>query len=339
MTALHLVVPDAVGDPLRPSGGNTYDRRLAEALAAGGRPVVEHRVAGSWPRADEEALGSLAARLHAAPDGATVLVDGLLASASPTVLVPAARRLALVVLVHLPLGVADQDARPAERDVLGVARSVVATSGWTRDWLARHYGLERVVTAPPGVDEAPVAPGSGTGGALLCVGRVCRAKGYDVLADALATLADLSWSCEWVGPVDPADPVDTGAVTLVGPLPPPAVAERYAAADLVVLPSRMETYGMVLTEALARGVPVLSSDVGGVREAVGTTPDGRVPGLLVRPGEPQALATALRAWLIDAHLRTALRAAALERRTGLTGWSRTADRVADALPAALGARP
>jgi glycosyltransferase involved in cell wall biosynthesis len=81
---------------------------------------------------------------------------------------------------------------------------------------------------------------------------------------------------------------------------------------------------------------VLASDVGGVREAVGRTPDGRLPGVLVPPGDPHALATALRSWLTDPDRRAALRLAALDRRSSLHGWADTAARVAEALPAAAG---
>ncbi|MFI2708059.1 glycosyltransferase family 4 protein, partial [Nocardioides sp. CER28] len=288
---------------------------------------------------DELATRRLVDALRAVPDGEAVLVDGLVASASPDVLVPASRRLALGILVHLPLGVDAPGARAVEREVLQAARTVVATSAWTRHWLRSQYGLTAVATAAPGVDPAPVAAGSESGGALLCVGRVCRAKGYDVLAAALETLTDLTWTCDWVGPVDAGlDDSALSLVTRVGPMSTAELAARYAAADLVVLPSRGETYGMVLTEALARGVPVLASDVGGVREAVGTTSDGQLPGLLVQPGDPHALATALRVWLTDPDFRATLRVSALDRRTSLTGWDETAARVADALPAPIGVR-
>jgi glycosyltransferase involved in cell wall biosynthesis len=99
----------------------------------------------------------------------------------------------------------------------------------------------------------------------------------------------------------------------------------YAAADLLVLASHAETYGMVITEALARGVPVLATDVGGVREALG---EG---GLLVPAGDPDALGAALRHWLSDADLRARLRRAARERRAGLHGWEVTAAAIADVL--------
>ena len=108
----------------------------------------------------------------------------------------------------------------------------------------------------------------------------------------------------------------------------------YASADLLVLASRAETYGMVVTEALARGVPVLAADVGGVTEALGRGEDGTRPGLLVAPGDPAALGAALRSWLGDADLRGRLRRAAEERRDSLRRWPATASVVAGVLAGA-----
>ena len=92
----------------------------------------------------------------------------------------------------------------------------------------------------------------------------------------------------------------------------------YAEADVLLLASRAETYGMVVTEALARGLPVIATDVGGVREALGHAADGSRPGVLVPPGDSQALARALRDWLTDSGLRRRLRAAARSRRKALS---------------------
>ena len=119
-----------------------------------------------------------------------------------------------------------------------------------------------------------------------------------------------------------------------GPRTGVELAQSYGAADLLVLPSRTETYGMVVTEALARGLPVVAADVGGVPEALGHGAGGTRPGLLVPPGDPAALAAALRAWLVDAGLRARLRRAARERRASLPAWSTTASVVAGVLAGA-----
>ena len=185
---------------------------------------------------------------------------------------------------------------------------------------------------------------------LLCVGAVTRDKGHDVLLDALATATDLSWRCACVGSLDRApafaDRVRRRAwegglrdrVGFPGPRTGPELDRAYAAADLLVLPSRAETYGMVVTEALARGLPVLATEVGGVTEALGYGEDGTRPGLLVPPGDPAALAAALRAWLEDAELRKRLRLAARERRAQLRPWAATASAVADVLAGVRGER-
>ena len=91
---------------------------------------------------------------------------------------------------------------------------------------------------------------------------------------------------------------------------------------------------MVVTEALARGLPVVASEVGGVPEALGHGADGTRPGLLVPPDDPAALGDALRSWLEDADLRRRLRRAARERRASLRAWSTTTSEVADVLAGA-----
>ena len=352
---VQVVVPEGVDDPDRPSGGNVYDRRICDGLAALGRVVVEHPVRGGWPRPDRAAREALAATLAGLPDGSPVLVDGLVGSAAPAELAAVAGRLRLVVLVHLPLGCAavaegaeperEAEVREAERRALAGAAAVVATSGWTRAWLRTAYGLPSAVlhVVQPGVDPAARAAASETGGRLLCVGAVSPVKGQDLLVAALTAVADLPWECRCVGSlsVDPgfADRVRrrtaeaglSSRLDLTGPLAGAALDAAYAAADLLILPSRAETYGMVAAEALARGIPVLATAVGGVPDTVGRAGDGTVPGMLVPAQDPVALAGALRGWLGDPRLRDRLRRAALARRRELTGWRESAARLAAVL--------
>ena len=114
-TAVHVVVPAGIDDPARPSGGNAYDRRVCRGLAAAGWTVHVHEVPGSWPRPDAPSYAALADALSRIPDRAPVLVDGLVASPAPDVLVPEARRLRLVALVHMPLGEGTADDGVRER--------------------------------------------------------------------------------------------------------------------------------------------------------------------------------------------------------------------------------
>ena len=140
--ALHLVVPQGVDAPQRASGGNTYDRRLRAALRDAGWAVDVVEVEGGWPWSASVGAGDLERALRGLPDGALVLVDGLLASRLPEVMVPASRRLRVVLLVHLPVGVDDEGARTAERQVVAAAASVVTPSRWCRDWLVREYDCD-----------------------------------------------------------------------------------------------------------------------------------------------------------------------------------------------------
>jgi glycosyltransferase involved in cell wall biosynthesis len=120
-------------------------------------------------------------------------------------------------------------------------------------------------------------------------------------------------------------------VEFAGALTGADLDRSYAAADVVVLASRAETYGMVVTEGLARGLPVIATEVGGVSEALGHGDTGARPGLLVVPENPVALAAALRQWLCDAELRGRLRLLAMQRRQSLSGWPATVSLVADVL--------
>ena len=352
---VYVVVPAGIDDPAHPSGGNVYDRHLCRGLGALGWTVAERHLVGSWPTPGAADADRLARALAGIPDDAVVLLDGLVASPAPSVVVPAAARLRLVMLVHMPLGTdaADRgtagprldDVRRAEGAVLAACAAVLATSGWSRELLRRQYGLdeERVHVAEPGVAPAPSAPGTPDGGELLSVATVAPHKGHDVLIAALADVADIGWRCTLVGPTDRDSAFVTrlravaraagiaGRIELAGPRTGDALDAAYAAADVLVLASRSETYGMVVTEALARGLPVIATAVGGVPDTLGRAADGRRPGLLVPAGDPAALGGALRRWLGEPGLRATLRDAAGRRRSALPGWSATAARVADLL--------
>jgi glycosyltransferase involved in cell wall biosynthesis len=346
---VHVVVPEGFDDPGQPTGGNIYDRRVCAGMAEAGWDVLVTTVAAAWPAAGPGARAGLARAVSAVPDGATVLIDGLIASPAAAELLPHTGRIRMTVLLHMPLATVpgthhDASAQRSERAVLRAATSVVATSEWTRQQVLSRYAIpaRQVHVARPGADRVAV-PARPVHGHLICVGVLSRHKGQDILVEALAGLPDRDWRCVLAGPLD-RDPdfvqqlraritrLGYGhRVRLAGVLTGAALSRAYTTADLLVTPSRRETYGMTVTEALAHGLPVVATAVGGLPEALGFAADGTRPGQLIPPGDPAALAAALGDWLGDERHRHRLRAAAGQRRSALGGWDQTTQEVANAL--------
>ena len=228
---------------------------------------------------------------------------------------PASRRLRLVVLLHMPIGCRDDDDGSPSARVPSWAppprwspRATGPAGGCSTPTTSTRLGS----ASPSPASTPPHPPRAATaGGNLLCVGAVTPGKGHDVLLAALTPIADLDWRCTCVGALTKApDFVDdlcgdirtaglADRLVLTGPRTGDELEASYAEADVLVLASRAETYGMVVTEALARALPVLAPDVGGVPEALGVAPDGRRPGLLLPPGDVAALADSLRRWLCE----------------------------------------
>lgn len=349
-------------DRTGPSGGNTYDRELVAALRAAGTDVVVHALPGSWPAPDGADLDRLAAALAAQP---VSLVDGIVASGAPgPVEAAVAAGRSVVVLVHMAaadeVGLAAPDAARREETegrALRAASAVVATSRTAADDLAARHGLRDVRVARPGARRAPLATGS-TPPCLLAVANLTPTKDPLTLVRALHEVADLEWTAVLVGSpdVDPgyAEAVRREAaglgerVRLAGVLVGDALEAEWSASDLLVLTSRTETFGMVVLEALAHGVPaVVGAGTGAVEALTRGAPRGTqgrragaapgltgpgTPGAAVPTGNPRPLAEVLRRWLTDPSLRDEWRRAALDSRARLPGWDVTAAVVSQTLP-------
>jgi glycosyltransferase involved in cell wall biosynthesis len=327
--AVDLLVPGPLDQR---TGGYIYDRRIVEGLRALGRTVVVHELSGRFPLVDGVARRSTRDAL-AAIDGLT-LIDGLAFQAVAGFLDRLPRP--FVALVHHPLALetgigADEAAAlaAAERMVLAAAARVIVTSPQTRVDLGDYdVAPERVGVVLPGTEPAPLARGSGRDElALLCVASLTARKGHLVLLDALATLADLPWHLTCVGSAE-RDPATARAIAeaiarhelgdrvrLIGEQPEAGLQPYYDAADLFVLASHHEGYGMVLAEALARGLPVVATTAGAIPDTVPAS-----AGLLVRPGDPAALAAALRRMIVEPELRRDLAAGARTVRASLPSW-------------------
>jgi glycosyltransferase involved in cell wall biosynthesis len=344
MPSAALVVPGSIDTR---TGGSIYDRRMAEGLRRRGWGIAVMELEGRFPQPTAAEVTGASAALASLPAGTLVVIDGLALSALPDLIEHEAARLRIVALVHLPLAADvtfDSDTRArlalAEHRALAASALVVVTGTDTLGLLAR-YSLprDRIVVVEPGTDPAPLARGSGGPAVkLLCVATLNAGKGYDVLVSALAAVPHRDWHLTCAGSLTrdraTADHVRglvhqlklDDRVTLAGELDGAALAACYDAADVFVLATRRETYGMAVAEALAHGLPVVSTTTGAIPDLV-----GHDAGLLVPPGDADALADALTGVVNDAGLRAQLAAGARQVRGRLPGWEQAAARMDAAL--------
>ena len=285
------------------------------------------------------------------PQGQPIVIDGLAFGALPAVAASLHQRYPLIALVHQPLalesGLSVADANKfcaSERAALEFARRVIATSSSTKNRLITDYGVpaEHITVARPGSD--PVAPAVGSRDGvvrLLAVGSVVPGKGYDVLIAALTTLTDLPWQLKIAGDTgrdrataakiedDIARFKLTDRIALLGAIAPARLAELYRAADLFVLASRFESYGMADAEAVAYGLPTIGTTAGAIPETL--------PGesaILVKPDDAAALAHALRRLIADSNERQKISSAARVAAVHLPTWRDSAALFAGAIEAA-----
>lgn len=339
------------GDLATLTGGYAYDRRMIAELECLGWNVDLVDLGDGFPRPSSEQRKAALARLLAVPAGRTIVIDGLAFGVLPDAASQLCPHYPLIALVHHPLALESglsaaqaDDLRASERAALAAARRVVVTSAATARLLAADYGVpaDRIVVACPGNDAAPAAHGSHDGIVrLLAIGAVVPRKGFDVLIAALATLPDLPWHLTIAGDRrrDPnaaaqldADIVRcklSGLVAVLGAVSRERIAELYAGADLFTLASRFEGYGMVFSEAIAHGLPVIGTTAGAIPE---TVPAGA--GVLVAPDDAAALAMALRRAIENPDERRRMAASARAAAQALPSWRDSAKLFARALEAA-----
>jgi glycosyltransferase involved in cell wall biosynthesis len=286
--------------------------------------------------------------VEALPDGTLAVVDGLAFGVLDELAHEHAQRLRWVALVHHPLSLeTGLDARrqralfDSEARALAAARGVIVTSPFTARGLAPfEVPASRIVVVEPGTDPAPLATGSATGAplSLLCVATITPRKGHALLVEALAHLRDRPWILHCAGSLrmDPQcaaslmDAIEGHGlkerIVLHGEQDEAGLRALYAGADAFVLPSFHEGYGMALAEALAHGLPVISTQAGAIQDTV--PPEA---GELVPPGDVPAFQSALQRLLDDAPWRAQLAAGARAARQRLPSWTDSSARFAEAL--------
>jgi glycosyltransferase involved in cell wall biosynthesis len=299
------------GDLSAPTGGYGYDRRMIAELQTLGWQVDVISLGEGFPRPTPETKAAARDKLAAAAQGVPIVIDGLAFGVLPEAAAELRDKSPLLALVHHPLALesglspdAAEAFRKSEREALAAAHAVVATSPSTGTLLADDYDVppEIITVAIPGTDRGETAKGSSDGIVrMLAVGSVVPRKGYDVLIAALARLANLSWRLTIVGDRtrDQATAAQLDAdiaahrlserIDIVGALPADRLAALYTGADLFVLASRFEGYGMAFAEALAHGLPVVGTTAGAIPDTV--PPNA---GVLVEPNDVKALTRTLR---------------------------------------------
>jgi glycosyltransferase involved in cell wall biosynthesis len=330
--SLEFVIP---GDLQAATGGYAYDRRMIAGLRKLGWQVTLHILDASFPHPSAAALDHAQEIFTHLPDQALVLVDGLALGAMPHLVHLHAKRLRLLALIHHPLAAesgltANQalELARSEQLALQAMRHVLVTSHATQRALL-PYGVEpgRVSVVAPGTDAAPLAPRRrGRILNMLCVATLTPRKGHDLLLEALAPLSR-RWQLTCVGSLT-RSPATVEAlrhqllrlgldrrVVLAGEVDSAALAQCYAQADLFVLPTRFEGYGMAVAEALAHGLPVISTRVGAIPELVGSQ-----AGLLVGADDVRMLRAALERVLSEPDLLDSLATGAEAVRGTLPGW-------------------
>ena len=348
MRSIVLVVP---GPPGQRTGGYLYDEHLAEGLRRRGWAVDVLELDASFPHPTPAALGEAARAFAGLRAGTIAIVDSLALGAMPEVIIHNASCLRIVALLHLPLAATPGlDAATAarfdegERRALHAAARVIVTGRATLDLIAGH-GLpaDRVVVVEPGTDRAPLARGSnGPRVELLSVATLTAGKGHACLLDAIAAVPETDWRLTCAGSLtrdhQTADRVRAtiarlgleNRVELAGELDGPALEACYDRADLFVLATERETYGMAVAEALAHGLPVISTMTGAIPDLVSNN-----AGVVVPVGDTPALTNALSRVLGDRDLRARLGEGARVVRDRLPTWEEASARVATMLHAVV----
>lgn len=335
---LHFLLP---GPAETVSGGFLYDRRMIGALRRAGLLASLITLPDCFPCPPPAVIAGANDALAALPAGSWLIVDGLaLAPLYERIVGLQDGRVHAIALIHHPLSDEGGLSAPervrlfeSERRALAGTRHVIVTSATTARRLA-DFGVEaeRITVVPPGITRA-VATGAQRqrkdDGAvrILSVGSLVPRKGQDVLVQALACVRSLPWQLTLLGPARDRRFARrlhglsrslglSARIHFAGSLPPVRLEEAYREADIFALPSRMEGYGIALAEAMAHGVPIVTTPAGAIPEVVPATAAAFVP-----PGEVKPLARALAALIRDPDRRHWLRRRALKAPAARRTWA------------------
>lgn len=335
------------GDISTPTGGYAYNRRMIAELSALGWHVEVINIGNDFPRPSKITIDTTRERLTAVTKGIPIIIDGLAFGVMPELAAELHAFHPLIALVHLPLALEsgissneEQEFYRCECAALAHTDRIIVTSELTSIILIKDYGVapERITIALPGNDPKQFVIKNCRIPSLLVVGSLIRRKGYDILAEALGSLKELSWRLTIAGDRK-MDPSVTSAfdakllsiglwdrITMMGGVSEDHLNDLYKEADIFVLPSRFESYGMAYAEAIAYGLPVIGTTACGL-------PKKFLEGsILITPNDIKALTDALRCLIINNVERERLAAASRKAAKLLPTWRQSAEIFAGSFP-------
>jgi len=346
---LTLALP---GDINTLTGGYIYDKRLVSELSGQGWDITTLSLDARFPSVDDTVKQATAEKLAGVPVERDLVVDGLALGALGSHVQAVTAKRGFIALVHHPLalesGLKPDDAqrlRDSETTALGYAQGVVVTSPTTRQTLIDQYGVAagQITVIEPGVNRPAVLPTRNQHDdnrplKLLSVGAIVPRKGFDVLIQALSKLTAIAWTLDLVGDDQRSVPTAThlrqlikqhglaDRVRLVGAQPTQTLANYYREADVFVLASQYEGYGMAYTEALAWGLPVIGTD-GGAGAQTLNTPAARI----VAVNDIEHLTRVLGDVMTNPTQRSDMQHAARQHANTLPTWASAAERFAQSI--------
>lgn len=326
------------GDITQKTGGYIYEHQLLLSLRAAGRRVDHLWLPGTFPNPTPAEMAASVAALMAIPADTPLILDGLVYGAIETDGL-AQVRAPIVGMIHHPLGLETglpparaQELLAREAANLALAAHVVVPSPHTKRILVADFGVpaDRISIALPGFARPDPVRTPTTPPLILSIGLLAARKGHDTLLSALARITDLDWQAQIVGGTHDAAVAAAlhsqcralgleDRVRFAGLLDDATLRDRYRSASVFALATRYEGYGMVFSEAMLFGLPIVTCATGAVPETV--PPEA---GLLVPVDDAEAFGQAIRRLLTDQALRDGMAQASARLGQSLPSWQDTA---------------
>lgn len=323
------------------TGGYIFDRRVVESFKERGSVVHIAELPGTFPQVNAEAIDAATELVDSLRQEQVLVIDGLALPAFASLL-PLQGGIRAIGFIHHPLFLETGLSKELvsyfyklESTLWPLLDGLICASPSTaRTVIQSGVSSYKVQVVSPGVD-IPVSPLTQKITStlsphelrLLCVATISARKGHIYLVQALAQLRHHAWTLDCYGSLE-RDPDTVRKLTAViaqhdltdriklhGEISPQQLSNAWEQADIFILPSLHEGYGMVLTEAIAYGLPVVSTLAGAIPETV-----PKSASILVEPSNAQALASALDELMLDGAKLESLKKAAIHERSSLVTW-------------------